>query len=172
MPPEYAIRLALAADVEAIPRIERAAARRFAPWGLDALFASTVTPRLVVEEARLRGHLLVAACADDVIGFAMLSRVDWHASLDEIHVVPEHGRRGVGTALVREVIATARREGRGRLTLATMRDVPFNAPWYRRLGFRDLAPEELGPGLRTAMRRELAGGLPISERVVLGLDLG
>ena len=52
-----------------------------------------------------------------------------------------------------------------------MRDVPFNGPWYRKLGFRELEERELGPGMRTIFRRELAGGYPVEQRVFLGRDL-
>lgn len=172
VPDGYQIRLAREEDIAVLPDIERGAAALFAPWGLDVLFASATTPLAVFGEARDNDHLLVATRADDVaIGFAMLSRVDWHAHLDEIDVLPDHGGKGVGRALVEASLDCARAEGRGRMTLATMREIPFNGPWYQRLGFRELEERELGPGLRTVFQRELAGGYPMEGRVILGLDL-
>lgn len=167
----FEIRLAHSDEAPAVPAIERAAAAAFAPWGLDALFASATTPLEVLAEAQARDHLLVAVHGGRVIGFAMISRVDWHAHLDELGVHPEHGRRGVGRALLDAALERAHAEGRTRMTLATMRAIPFNGPWYQRLGFRELEERELGPGLRAILRRELAGGYPIADRVILGRDL-
>jgi GNAT superfamily N-acetyltransferase len=172
VPEGYAIRLAEPGDLESLPEIERAAATRFAPWGLDALFASATTPLAELETALCRGHLTVATHVDRAVGFAMMSRIDWHANLDEIDVLPEHGGLGLGRALVDAVIAIARREGRGRITLSTMRAVPFNAPWYARLGFREMTESELGAGMRTVFARELAFGFPMEHRVLMALDLG
>lgn len=165
------IRLARAEELGDLGGIERAAASAFAPWGLAELFASATTPLEVLREAHARDHVIVALRDARVIGFAMLSRVDWHAHLDELDVDPDHARRGVGRALVEAALERARAEGRGRLTLATMRAIPFNGPWYQRIGFRELDEHELGPGLRTILRRELAGGYPIADRVILGRDL-
>lgn len=165
------VRLARPDELEQLPELERIAARAFAPWGLDVLFSSATTPIDVFRAAQERGHLLVAVRAGVPIGFAMISRVDWHAHLDELDVHPDHARQGVGRALVEAALALARSEGRTWMTLATMRAIPFNGPWYERLGFRELAEDELGPGLRTILRGELAGGYPRVDRVILGRDL-
>jgi GNAT superfamily N-acetyltransferase len=171
LPPGYAIRPGEDRDVPALPAVERAAAAAFAPWGLDALFASATTPEPVLREAVLEGRLRVADLAGAPVGFALLSRVDWHAHLDELDVHPAHGRRGLGRALVLASLAWAQQAGMARLTLATMRDVPFNAPWYARLGFRELEERELGPGLRAVHQRELAGGFPVEARVFMTREL-
>ena len=60
--------------------------------------------------------------------------------LAELDVLPAHGRRGVGTALVRAVDEWARSGHFTEITLTTYRDVPWNAPFYAGLGF-DVVPE-------------------------------
>ena len=47
----------------------------------------------------------------------------------------------------RPTVATARTEGRPALTLTTFGDVPWNAPYYQRLGFVIVDPAEQGPEL-------------------------
>lgn len=168
---EVVIRSARADELARVQEIEKAAAALFAPWALDALFASTSTPREVLAAAQAEDRLIVAALDGHPIGFAMTSRIDGHAHLDEIDVDPAYGRSGIGTALLGEVIRRARVSGLTRMTLGTMREVPFNGPWYRRVGFRELEEHELGPGLRALLHLELAGGYPIDRRVIMALDL-
>lgn len=44
--------------------------------------------------------------------------------------------------------------GRPATTLTTFRDVPWNGPYYRRLGYRVLAQAEIGPELARTMAHE------------------
>ena len=46
------------------------------------------------------------------------------------------------------------RTGHRLITLTTFADIPFNAPLYRRLGFRQLAGEEIGVELRQVISDE------------------
>ncbi len=80
------------------------------------------------------------------------------AHLEQLSVrLPEHGRRGVGTALVHAACEEARWAGHDSLTLCTYRDVPWNGPFYRRLGFsEDPAPP---PHLARIRRHEQDLGL-------------
>ena len=71
-----------------------------------------------------------------VIGFAVAWVVDGEGHLDELAVVPAHGRRGVGRALVDEVVAWTVAQGLPSITLTTFRDVPWNGPYYEKLGFQ------------------------------------
>ena len=40
------------------------------------------------------------------------------------------------------------------MTLTTFRDVPWNAPYYERLGFRVIAPADQGPELAALVAEE------------------
>lgn len=82
------------------------------------------------------GFLLVAG--DPPIGFAHVLAVDGDAHLEQLAVHPDHARQGLGAALVRAAVEEARWAGHDRLSLTTYRDVAFNAPFYRRLGFAEV----------------------------------
>ena len=58
------------------------------------------------------------------------------------------------------------------VTLTTFREVAWNAPYYRRLGFRALAPEEITPGLAERVRAAEAAGLLARDRVVMRRPVG
>jgi GNAT superfamily N-acetyltransferase len=103
--------------------------------------------------------------ADVVVGFAIAKVVGGEGHLDELAVLPAFGRRGVGRALVDAVVRWTTAVGMDAVTLSTFRDVPFNAPFYERLGFHAL--DVLTPELQGVVDEETAFGLDPSLRVVM-----
>jgi GNAT superfamily N-acetyltransferase len=164
----YAIRAAMESDLSRLPGIERSAAALFEPFGLAEALARVLTPSCDLEEALRTGRLWVATRAEDeVVGFALASVVGGNAHLDELDVAPEHGRRGIGTALVKEFLRWAGEGGFAGATLITLRHISWNAPFYERLGFRILAPRELSPALSELLRQEIQRELPSEGRVAM-----
>ncbi len=106
------------------------------------------------------------------VGLAALTVLDGNAHLEQISVHPDHGRRGVGSALLEAACAWARRLGHRWITLTTFRDLPWNAPWYARHGFTVLAESEWGPQLAAQWRAEAATGIAVVPRVVMRRALG
>ena len=155
----YRIRLAKQVDLLRLPEIERQAARRFIPFGLAKLFSTATTPVEDFEEGMAAGQLWVAADPDDQpVGFALASVVEDHAHLNELDVLPEHGRRGLGTALVETACQWARGAGFSRITLTTLSHIPWHTPFYKRLGFRILRPEECSEIQRLLLSFEVGWG--------------
>lgn len=68
-------------------------------------------------------------------------------------------------------LTRAREDGLTALTLTTFTDVPWNAPYYARLGFRALSESELTPGLRRIRAEEAAHGLARWPRVCMRVDV-
>lgn len=171
MSDDYQIRLAELQDIPLLPEIERAAARLFA--GLDLVQDLDDTRSIEeLERAQKAGRLWVAATASgQPVGFAMTIEVDGLAHLDELDVHPKHGRRGLGTALVVTVCEWAKGAGFKAITLSTFVNVAWNAPFYARLGFRNLSENELTKGLLHLREAEAGLGLPISKRVMMRREL-
>lgn len=108
-----------------------------------------------LEAFRVAGRALVAVDERDrPVAYLLSSVVDGSAHIDQVSVAPAHGRRGLGAALIDRLEATARGEGRPSLTLTTFRDVPWNAPYYERLGFVVVEAADQGPELRALVARE------------------
>ncbi len=82
-------------------------------------------------------------------------------------MAPEHGRRGLGTALVQEVCDWTTRSGFREITLTTFRLVPWNMPFYSRLGFEEILPDELRTELRSVLNDEVSRGLNPEMRVAM-----
>ncbi|MDE0776860.1 MAG: GNAT family N-acetyltransferase [Nocardioides sp.] len=121
-------------------------------------------------ERDLTGTLLVAVHGGAVVGFAHLTGPDGHAHLEQVSVLPSHGRRGIGTALVGAVMEEARWSGHDVLSLCTYADVPWNGPFYRSLGFVEV--EDLEPFQVRLRRHERALGLDeVGRRVVMRAQL-
>jgi GNAT superfamily N-acetyltransferase len=170
--PEYEVRLARPGEVAALPAIERAAARLFPSAGIEGAFLDDARSPDELACAQREARLFVAALpGGPPVGFALAVTYAGVPHLEELDVHPDHGQRGLGTALVRAVVGWARARGGRSLTLSTFRDVPWNAPFYARLGFRALAESELGPALRALREREVALGLPVGRRVCMRLEL-
>ena len=152
--------------------VERAAATRFAEADLPSpLRDETLAPEELAE-AQADGRLWVALAPDgEPVGFALACLVDGASYLEEIDVDPRHAQRGLGTALVRAACDWARAHGHRTLSLVTYRHLPWNAPWYGRLGFRVLSRAELGPGLREILEDDARRGLDPARRVAMRCDL-
>ncbi|WP_017792092.1 GNAT family N-acetyltransferase [Leucobacter salsicius] len=76
-----------------------------------------------------------------LVGFAQVLLPDGLAHLEQLSVLPEHGRRGIGGALLEATVTEARGRGFAELTLRTYADVPWNAPFYARHGFVESDPD-------------------------------
>lgn len=168
MPPSYQIRLAEEADLTYLHAVERAAARLFPAERLPD--PDDVMPMEELERAAANGLLWIAVGAGEVIGFAMAKEEAGLLHLAEVAVHPDHGRRGVGTQLVRAVIRQAVERRLGGVTLTTFCDLPFNAPFYAKLGFRILDPAELSPMLRDILAEEARLGM--TNRVAMRYSIG
>jgi N-acetylglutamate synthase-like GNAT family acetyltransferase len=103
------------------------------------------------------------------VGFALVKMLaDDLPHLEEIDVHPSHGRRGLGTALVRKVCEWATLRGHVMLTLTTFRAAAWNLPFYVRLGFEEIPRETLRPELAAVVSEEAHRGLDPVRRVVMG----
>lgn len=136
------IRPAAHADGEATEQIEIAADALL----VDRFAAAAWPPPTTAEErASSPGFVLVAEWAATgaparPVGFVHVLEVDGHAHLEQLSVLPAHGRRGIGRALVTAALAEARRRGHQTVTLRTYADVPWNAPFYASCGFLETSP--------------------------------
>ena len=168
---DYTIRLAELADIRSLAGVERQAARMFEGWtaatGLTAEILDNVSSDQELNEARERGHLWVATCDGEIVGFAQAIVLDGVVHLDEIDVVPAHMRKGVGSRLVETVCRWARSAGYPSVTLSTFRDVPWNRPFYESRGFHVVDARALAPQHRELVATEGSRGLRTDLRVVM-----
>lgn len=142
------IRLADPTDYAAIERIENAADQLLLDWLSPDSWEAAPSG---ASRAAVPGYILVAQVAEAsaVIGFVHVLERELVAHLEQLSVLPGHGRRGHGRALVEAAKSEARRRGYQCLSLRTYADVPWNGPFYARAGFIETKPA-------TAFHRHLA----------------
>ncbi|MBI5543020.1 MAG: GNAT family N-acetyltransferase [Deltaproteobacteria bacterium] len=168
----YSIRAGRLDELPTVQEIERRAARRLASVGLPAAVDLPIHPMEELRADCSHGRLLVAADQQDrAVGFALFDLHEDEAHLREVDVVPEHGGQGLGRRLIQAVIARAREAGLRRLALTTFRDVPFNAPFYARLGFRIVDETHASPRLARIRQEERLNGYELAPRVAMILEL-
>src|SRR5690606_10455545 len=90
---------------------------------------------------------------DGAIGFLILGSVDNAAYLDQISVLPNQMRRGIGKTLMERAIVHS---GSGPLWLTTYAHLPWNRPYYERFGFAEVASEHCGDGIRAILQKQRA----------------
>jgi GNAT superfamily N-acetyltransferase len=172
-PRTHRVRPARAADLGHLAAIEDAGAPQFAAYFGPAIHPVLLSPAPDGRQrAREPGFVLVAA--DDEqrppVGFVHVLVIDGNAHLEQVSVLPERQGQGVGAALVRAAMAEARARGFDRLSLCTYRDVPWNGPFYRSLGFTEVI--ELAPYQGRLREKERELGLEVNgERCVMEVAL-
>lgn len=160
------VRPALPAQIEPIRAIERASAQRFVGV-MDALAADEPSSAQLLMARLAAGGLLTAEVEDQLAAFVMFRPVEDGLYIEQIDVLPAFAGRRIGAALLDAVTQRAGAQGLAGLTLSTFRDIPWNAPWYRRLGFVDIADADLTPGLLAIRREHLGRGLDERLRVFM-----
>ncbi|MFI2239548.1 GNAT family N-acetyltransferase [Streptomyces chrestomyceticus] len=163
------VRPAVPGDLPVLRDIERAAGEAFRAVGMEQI--ADDEPPSLPELARYQeaGRALVACTAPGgaPLAYLLWEPVDGCAHIEQVSVHPDGARRGIGRMLIERAW---RDSGLPSVTLTTFVDVPWNAPYYARLGFRVLDDADLTQGLRAIRRREAELGLDRWERVCMRRD--
>lgn len=162
------IRTARTDDLASLLAIERAAGESFRSLGMDAV--ADDDPGSVDELAPYveEGRAFVSVDAEDrPVGYLLVDVVDGAAHVEQVSVHPDHARQGIGRALIDRAATWGRARGLLTLTLTTYVEVPWNGPYYERLGFSYLAADEETPALRAIRERERASGLDAWPRACM-----
>lgn len=162
------IRSARPKDINDLRDIERAAGAAFRQLGMDDI--ADDEPPTVEELAAFQtdGRAWVAVdAADRPVAYLLVEPVDGNAHIEQVSVHPDHARQGLGRDLLQAAAEWARNHDLAGLTLTTFTHVPWNAPYYQRIGFQTLREHEVTSGLRAIREHEATLGLDRWPRVVM-----
>ena len=146
--------------------IERQASQRFKGTPEAWIAADPPAPAALLADRLDAGGLWVATLSGDRPVAAIRFRpLDDSLYIEQLDVLPAFAGLRLGAALLDRAEILAREAGLGALQLSTFRDVPWNAPWYRRIGFEVI--EVLPSSLESIRRDHIARGLDESRRVFM-----
>ncbi|MFI6760474.1 GNAT family N-acetyltransferase [Micromonospora sp. NPDC050417] len=166
------IRPARIGELSLLLEIEYAAGRVFHDLDMAEIAENDLPTPAELTPYQQDGRAWVTADQTDrPIAYVLVEEVDGNLHVEQISVHPEHARRGLGRRLLEHLAGEAARRGMPALTLTTFVEVPWNAPYYERCGFRILTDDELTPGLRAIRDRETALGLDRWPRTAMRRDL-
>ncbi len=161
------IRRASAADIPLMQSLERDAAQAFRTVGYDFCADGPVRTEEELMRGLNDGAVLIAEVDGEAAGFVLLWNIDGHAHLTEVSVAERFQKRGVGRALIDEGENWARGAGHVVMTLTTFRDVPWNAPFYRALGYEGFSPSGVERGLAAVQEEEAQSGYAAKPRIAM-----
>ncbi|OCK79886.1 acetyltransferase [Lepidopterella palustris CBS 459.81] len=155
-------------DFPYLQAIEKAACEAFTTLGMKAI-AEDPPPSL--EELHMyhdADHAWVATSttenlehADIPIAYILVYVIDnvglgaKSAFIHQVSVSPDFSRRGIGRALIGHVEQWARHNAILALDLTTFRDVPWNRPYYEKLGFKTVDEQALLRNEYVGLRRAI-----------------
>jgi len=162
------IRRAEFSDISALAAIERSAGELFRGTVMEFAMDDPPLDRATLEVALQEKTLWIAEHGSARAGFLCGSVLGKMLYIEELAVASEYQGHGLGRALMETCIA----EVRGRfecIALTTDRELPWNAPFYARLGF-----EEWGnppAAIRAKLEEEIAHGFRADRRCAMLLSL-
>ncbi len=160
------VRLARFDDLSALRELERAAGESFRDIDMDAVANEEPPPLEDLLVFQRDGRAWVATdAADRPVGYLLVDVVDDTAHIEQVSVHPDHARQGLGRQLIETASAWAQGQRLTALNLTTFAEVPWNAPYYTRLGFHVVPEEDLSAGMRRIRDHEAARGLDAWPRV-------
>jgi GNAT superfamily N-acetyltransferase len=164
---DFLVRQAEQTELAVLPAIQLAAGALFRDVGMPEIADNPLPSADFYEDFHRQGRLWVAAGEDGPVGFVVVKLIDGCAHIEQVSVIPDHSRRGIGRSLVEQVCQWASAHDLTAVTLSTFRSVPWNAAYYAHLGFRELSAGELTPGLQAVLREEAEFGLDMTDRVCM-----
>jgi GNAT superfamily N-acetyltransferase len=168
----FSIRSATIDDLADLPVIERDAGELFRTLGMDAV-ADDEPP----QPEDLLGYVQAGRAwvavdrVDRPVGYLIVDVLDGVGHIEQVSVRSSWSRRGIGRALIERATAWATQERLSATTLTTFSAVPWNGPYYQRLGFRYLAEGEIGPELAAIRAEEIRHGLDAWPRACMRRDV-
>ncbi|MEO8779228.1 MAG: 4-(cytidine 5'-diphospho)-2-C-methyl-D-erythritol kinase [Rhodanobacter sp.] len=159
-------------DVDTLCVIERTAVQLFRGHAAWPSYSAALMPPELLRSAIDRGLIWVARDGSaEPVGFVWLDTElgDGAIGIAEIDVLPQHGQRGIGAALLEHACTWAHAAGYRRVDLGTLADVPWNAPFYAKHGF--VVVDKNDPAFAYARQRDREHGFPEHLRVFMSRPL-
>lgn len=157
-------------EVEFLPEIECSACEIFRSFpDLAWIAEDEAMPSEIHRKYAAAGTSWIAEADGQRVGFLCAESDFRDLHIQELSVRQEWQGKGIGRKLMNTAIEYARRNQFKLVTLTTFREVPWNAPFYRSLGFEVIENENLGPRLKKILETEAEHGFSPLQRCAMRL---
>lgn len=169
-----AVRKAESEDISNIIEIEQSSGNVFSSMPIEFLCSLPEEMPLhsyeFYEETIELDGLFVAELEKKVVGFICIRNINEELTIhiSEFAVDYAYQKRRIGFQLINFVIELAKKR-RKSITLTTFSNVPWNAPFYEKLGFVIMNRSELNERLALLLAQEVEVGLPKEHRCAMRL---
>lgn len=172
LPSDVKLRSARVDELEALGALERAADQLFLDYPPSVMTDGDVLPKAILQNCYDAGFLWVAADGkDQVLAFLAAEIRAEMLFIIQLSVHPKGQRRGLGAALIAHAANVARQHQLYAISLTTFRDVPWNGPYYQRLGFEMVPDAEQDVRFSRQLAQERLAGMAIWPRCAMIMPL-
>ncbi|WP_436492333.1 GNAT family N-acetyltransferase [Actinokineospora sp. HUAS TT18] len=161
------VRAARVGDFPRLQEIEVQAGSLFREVGLGFIADMPPPPEDYLRAFTDAGSCWVAE-TDVVAGYLLVEEIGGCGHIAQVSVDPRFRGQRLGSRLIDQAGAWAKENRLHALTLTTYRDLPWNAPYYERIGFRIIEPT---PALSVLVKYETKIGLDPAARVCMRREL-
>ncbi|PWC22939.1 GNAT family N-acetyltransferase [Brenneria roseae subsp. roseae] len=166
------IRLAKIDELDKLSGIEKSADQVFREISELAWIANDTEQYIErYRESILLGFCWVIVDDDTPIGFLSAEVIEDELHIWQLAVRCERQGEGYGSALIKKAIEMAYKHVLSAITLTTFSHVPWNAPFYARMGFNLLDKNAISERLKKTMMSEAEHGLPLAWRCAMRLEI-
>lgn len=168
------IRQAQIDDAIKLPAIEQSAGQLFATlddlsWISEHGVQGVESHIAFIEK---QAHWVAVDENNQPVGFVMTQDLPDSVFIHELSVSEAWQNKGIGKKLIQKVIDKAKERQFSAITLTTFRHVPWNAPFYQRLGFEVISDNEIPYSLREILEHEITdGGFAREARCAMQLEI-
>lgn len=170
----YVIRLAIAKDAKFLPAVEASAGQTFLShekyrWVAEG---DGQTERDHLDFIHHHFEWVAVNDNDEPVAFINAEKLSHSLHICELSVCQSWQGKSIGKQLIQQVMHAAKELGISTVTLTTFRDVPWNAPYYQRLGFQVIENHELTTELKDILQSEVDAGFTATDRCAMVISLG
>ena len=157
-------------DLTAIRSIELSATQKFRDYlGVD--IPATTVPENIVLESISQAHAWIYADNETPIGFIVARRLDNGVHIDEFSVTYDYQNKGIGRYMLNEFISVTSADRYPHITLTTDSSIPWNAPFYRKFGFKEIPLTDCSLHLEEILLSEKNRSPVPDNRIAMMLNL-
>ncbi len=164
------IRLATIDDLPFLEAIEKSAARKFQEY-LNIEDTGTTVPLQILYQAQNEKLLWVITHKTDKIGFLCARLLDGQPHIEEFSIDFDYQGNGYGKIFLNFFRGWARKSEYKYISLTTDKIIPWNAPYYSRLGFQEIHPDEIMPELSLTLAKDIEKIPKPENRIAMVLRL-